>query len=351
MANARRLIDPALAGRAADELPALPGAVTRVVQRADEEYRFLHDNAVAWHGDTLFAAWYNCPQHELVGSSCIRGRRSRNGGATWSPVETIAADTQGRGVFYVPVAFHATPGALYAYIANMVGPDLVTRCEAFVLDEGATPAWRSLGGIADHFLPNCAPVPLANGTWLMAGRRAEDSAHKPAFPAVARSDGARFAAPWTVVPLSTTKLPLHPETTVWADGATITALVRGGPAGGVWLFTSGDFGRTWTGPHANPLPASDSKLYAGRLSTGQRYLVWNWPPARDTLVLGVSRPGEGVLTRVWALRHGLDRALGVGPEWSYPCAIEHAGRLYVIYTSEKRHSVMTAIPVAALAAR
>jgi hypothetical protein len=39
----------------------------------------------------------------------------------------------------------------------------------------------------------------------------------------------------------------------------------------------------------------------------------------------------------------------MGPEWSYPCASEQAGRLYVICTAGKRHRVMTRVPLAALA--
>jgi len=65
-------------------------------------------------------------------------------------------------------------------------------------------------------------------------------------------------------------------------------------------------------------------------------------------VIAVSRPGEEQLAAVWQLQHGLSAELGVGPEWSYPYAVEHDGKLYVIYTSQKKHSVMTIIPVASL---
>lgn len=338
------LLDPRLAEKTASSLPALPGARTVVVHRADAQYRFLHDNAIASHEGVLFAAWYNCPEGEIAGESCIRGRRSADGGRTWSPVEVIASDRAGRGIHYVPVAFCSRGGRLLAFVSNMTGHDLVTRCEVFELDSTGS-AWLSRGFIADHFLPNCAPVLLEDGRSLLFGRAAESSRVKPAYPAVAIRDGADLTAPWRVVRLSGEPQPLHPESTAWAEGAAVTAVVRGGPGGGARLFRSGDGGRSWQGPLACNLPASDSKLYAGRLSTGQRYLVWNWPPARDTLVLGVSRPGETVLSAAWALRRGFDPALGVGPEWSYPCAVEEGGRLHVIYTSEKHHSVMTSVPL------
>jgi hypothetical protein len=327
------------------------GAFDVVVHRADEEHRFLHDNAVVWHDDTLFAAWYNCPRAEMQEASAIRGRRSPDGGKTWSPVEAIVDDRAGKGILYVPVAFLSHGGTLYAYVTNMVGPDLVVNCEVFVLDETVN-RWRSRGFVADMFLPNCAPVRMADGNFIMAGRVADRPRTKPEWPAVAVSDGENVARPWTVVRLMEGRLPPFPETTVWVDGANLTAVVRE-PSGGR-VFTSGDYGRNWAGPMPTNLPVEHTKLYAGLLSTGQRYLVWNVPPKpgtprRNELVLGVSRPGEKRLAAVWQLRHGPSKELGVGPEWSYPCAVEHRGKLYVIYTSEKRHSVMTVIPVASLA--
>ncbi len=334
------LIDPDIAQLAAEELPDLRGAVDVVVHRMDDLYRFLHDNAVAWDGPVLHAAWYNCPEHEIAGASCIRGRRSPDGGRTWSPVEVIAADHDSKGTFYVPVAFCSHQTGLHAFVANMVGHDLVTQCEVYRRYE-ATGGWQSRGFIAHHFLPNCAPVRMANGNHLMAGRASENSEEKPAFPAVAISHGENLTAPWDVVRLCGHKLPLHPETTAWVNGSTVTAIVRGGPGRGPLVFTSEDDGRAWSNSHESNLPSADSKLYAGVLSTGQRYLVWNWPPDRETLVLGVSRPGEASLSAVWRIRHGFSHTLGIGPEWSYPCAVEYDGHLYVIYTSEKRHSVMT----------
>ncbi len=51
---------------------------------------------------------------------------------------------------------------------------------------------------------------------------------------------------------------------------------------------------------------------------------------------------------MWKIRRGFSDALRAGPEWSYPCAVERGGNLYVIYTSEKKHSVMSIIPLRSL---
>jgi predicted neuraminidase len=140
----------------------------------------------------------------------------------------------------------------------------------------------------------------------------------------------------------------YPESTVWLDGPRLTPVVRGG-----LVFISNDFGRTWRGPFRHNLPAEDSKPFALQLSTGQRCLLWNYPKSRESyrqlLAIAVSRPGEQTLAAMWKLRDGHSDTLQAGPEWSYPCAVEHKGSLYVIYTSEKKHSVMTIIPLESLA--
>ena len=56
-----------------------------MVHRAgSDNYHFLHDAAIVQHKNTLYTAWYNCPQGEMQESSLIRGRRSGDGGLTWS---------------------------------------------------------------------------------------------------------------------------------------------------------------------------------------------------------------------------------------------------------------------------
>jgi len=320
-----------------------------VVHRMDEEFQFLHDNAVVWHQNTLFAAWYNCPRAEIEDASCIRSRRSLDAGRTWSQVEVIAADREAKGIFYVPVTFLSHGPRLLAFVSNMVGHDLVTRCEVLSLDhlEGR---WTSHGPIAGPFLPNCPPLLMADGNFIMAGRTAPRPATTPEMPAVAISQGNDLTGPWDVVPLMRVNARPYthfPESTVWLDGPRVTALVRGG-----LVFTSGDFGRTWRGPFRHNLPAEDSKPYALQLSTGQRCLLWNYPKSPDVsrhlLTIAVSRPGEPVLGAMWKIRDGYADSLQVGPEWSYPCAVEHEDALYVIYTSEKKHSVMTIIPLSSL---
>jgi len=335
------------------------GATDVMVHRAGADgYNFLHDSAIVQHQGSLFAAWYNCPQGEMVGESLIRGRRSQDGGRTWSDVETIASDVNKQGIMYVPVAFLSHGGTLYAFITNMKGgPDLVHHCEVFVLDEKVN-TWISRGFIAGPFLPNCAPQRLADGNFIMSGRMSDQPGQKPTIPAVAISRGEDFAQPWALVRLLPTgklddgqRIPC-PETTVLVEGRELTALVRRENAKSL-VFFSHDNGQTWSEPCEHNFPMASSKIYAGLLSTGQRYLLCNLPTSRrrDLLVIAVSRPGEKAFVKMWKVRDGYDPALKAGPEWSYPCAIEADGKLHVVYTSEKHHCAMTVIPVESLAAQ
>ena len=327
-----------------------PGLRQVVVHRADAAFGFLHDNAVAWHDGELVAAWYNCPRGEMEGISCIRARRSRDGGRTWTAPEVVAADTAGDDILYVPVALASHAGRLLAFVTRMRGADLVLDCVAFAW-EGDRRVWTRQGAITGPFIANTAPQPLPGGRFVMGGRMAETPETKPEIPAVAISSVSDLTTPWRLVPL--VRKPLvpfepFPETALWVNGPRVTAFIRGG-----FVCRSEDGGDTWSEPCRANLPQEPSKLYAGTLSTGQRFLIWNLPDPeagrrRNLLALAVGDPGANRLSRAWLIRRGPDAREGIGPEWSYPCAIEYDGRLYIIYSSEKHHSALSIVPVAAL---
>ena len=52
------------------------------------------------------------------------------------------------------------------------------RFKVYVLDE-ATNRWLPRGEIAGLFLPNCQPIKMADGNWIMAGRAASRRARRP----------------------------------------------------------------------------------------------------------------------------------------------------------------------------
>lgn len=342
----------------AAELP-FPDDIRHVcVERSDSDrYRFLHDPAIEVHKGELFAAWYNCPEHEIVGESLIRGRRSLDGGKTWGGLETIASDTSGDGTYYVPAQLLSHGGVLHAFVGTMRGGhDLIKSCAVYVLDEAAN-RWQPRGEIADLFLPNCRPIRMDDGNWIMAGRAASRFGVKPFIPAVAISKGDDLTGRWTVVPLQAEMTPeICPETTVWVEGRSVVALTRNDTSAVPFVYASQDHGRTWTAVEQHPLLASGVKLYAGHLSTGDRFAIFNLPAerekgfrSRETLVIQVSRPGELAAAKTWRVQ--ARTAADSPPAFHYPCAIEHEGHLHVIYTvglASPRQCALAIIPIASL---
>ena len=170
-----------------------------------------------------------------------------------------------------------------------------------------------------------------------AGYRRKSDPQSPG-PATS-APGDRLTEKWEVVRLVEEPFPNGqcPETTLIVDGPEILALVRNNnrqtlkPS----LYTSHDFGRTWRPVPEHTLRALDSKLYSGRLSTGQHYVIFNHPlerAYRGTLVIAVSRPGEAAMRNVWKIQQSSHGHRGSRrPIMShYPCAIEAGGKRNVI---------------------
>lgn len=337
----------------AEELDFAAGQADVVIEGGEtDSFKFLHDPAIVEHKGALLAAWYNCPEQEIVGASLIRGRRSTDNGRTWSALEVIAADREGQGVFYVPVQLLSHGGTLYAFVGKMQGGhDLIQQCAVFVWDESRR-TWTERGEIAELFLPNCAPIRMADGNFIMAGRVAAAVGKKPLIPAVAISDGDRLAAQWKVVRLRAAEMAARqcPETTLWVAGRELIALVRKNQEPRPFVFASHDFGGSWTETTNRSFGAGTSKLYGGQLSTGQFYVAFNHPrvPGRAVLMLGVTQPGGKTLAKVWKIRD----PSGAGPKWAcYPCAVERHGQLYVVYSMQHdgpRQCGLSIIPLASL---
>ena len=85
---------------------------------------------------------------------------------------------------------------------------------------------------------------------------------------------------------------------------------------------------------------AQSKPYAGTLSSGQHYLIGNISAnsgdQRNPLTITLSRPGEDFFSSMAVIRHSLfPEGQGESHRMGrihYPSAIEHDGKLYVIYS-------------------
>lgn len=328
---------------AATELAPLAGVQFHVIKRRETDldgYNWLHGVALAWHNDRLFASFGHNNGDENTASEVANYCVSEDGGRTWEDVALIdAGDEPDLAVSHGVFLRHDE--RLWAFHGAFTGRMKQIHTRAYILD-GGDKSWRKLGVVAaDGFWPMQEPQPMEDGNWIMAGLIVDEGIGRSNNPAgVAISDGDDFTE-WNVV-----RIPRPHAIDMWGES---TVIVRGShvlnisryrkPAA---LFSiSADFGRTWSPIGESNLPMAASKPYAGRLSTGQHYLIGSiaadngnrrWP-----LSIIVSQYGEEPFSRAFRIRDAEhDAAIESHPRaaLSYPYAIEHDGKLYVGYSND-----------------
>jgi predicted neuraminidase len=340
-----------------EEMPDL-AAVTHVqVERAQPGgFHYLHESALAWHQGVLHAGWANHPRFEInTRDEVLRGTTSTDGGLTWQPVRTWAEKPWlGGESFNHPVLFsHA--GRLWGFFTRWEKEQ--PRTEICTWDATAA-AWQATGQAIPGFIPFTPPRQMRDGHWIMGGELSWYEA------AVALSQGDDFTRWKTVQIPRPEEIRLQfPETTLLEQGDKLVALCRPQGERTAPASVSADQGRTWSPLRLSNYPLAASKPLCGRLSTGQQYLIANnLEQGRTLLSIAVTAPGGSLFRQVWKIRHQQTpkrRLLGTpegkslaggNTEWSYPAAVEHDGRLWVIYTQGKEDCALSIIPIRALAA-
>jgi hypothetical protein len=325
----------------------------------DGQYTFLHGAAIVHHKGRMYANWANSPVHENSPDESLQGSSSGDGGLTWTPREVIARPRSGDPNFS-HTAFLSLNGELWTFAARFRGlreepglkfPDL--QVEALVLDE-KTNTWKTRGTVARDMWPYVEPIRLANGNWITAGQGSFGE------PGVLISQGGDLTK-WRTIQIPVAKdMPQgFGETALLpiAGGRELLALVRPGSGTRVaWASVSRDNGETWSETRPTNFPIGLSKMYSGRLSTGQPYVVANFPSwgrsDRDTLIIAVGRSGADTFDRLYQVRFGPTRPVysgfAKGAQWSYPYAHEHDGKLYIVYSVNKEECGLSIIPISAL---
>ena len=309
-------------------------------------YGFLHEAAVIEYHGTLFAAWYNCPATELYGDTPIRGKRSRDGGKTWTDVEVLARDESGK-ILYCPPVYGVCEDKLYLLVNEMIAPDHIHALDLYIYNEG-TERFELIWSRPIPFKLNTNVYRLKSARLMLPGRIAELDGF-PNTPAVLISDSGKIDAEWRLVRIQPDgALPdgsqlVHPELSAIVQGESIYMFCRDDERRVPLIYVSHDEGETWSAPIAHDIPFCNSKIYSGTLADGRNYVIGNiFPPdvtaeegypRRSRLAAFFSRPNAMTFDRGIIIEENRSPDLLYGSDWAYPVACEAGGKLYIIYSS------------------
>ncbi|MFM7539091.1 MAG: exo-alpha-sialidase [Planctomycetota bacterium] len=346
----------------AADLPQVAGAEFHVIKRKRPDVdgcKWTLGVGLCWHKEKLYASYGFNQGEENTASEEAHARVSEDGGKTWGKPVVMDAGDGDLGVSHGVFLSHA--GRLWAFMGAFHGDFQRTHTRAYRLDESSG-RWEARGVVLDKgFWPMQEPRMMADGNWIMAGFRVSKGhgVRGGELPAVAISRGDDFTK-WDMTVINTDPAlgtNIWGESTVIVDKNRITNIARYGQKAVALVSTSNDFGRTWSEAKASNMPMTTSKPYAGTLRNGQRFLVCTTTAdtggRRSPLTIAVSKAGEPVFSKVFLIRNSVsDRTSGVSApnaDFSYPYAVEHAGKLYIGYT-HKSHAAneLAVIPVDAL---
>ncbi len=329
----------------AGELPVMDDAEFHVIKRWDQAadgFTFLHGVSLAWHQGKLYASFGHNTGAENTVSEEAHYRVSGDGGESWGPLRTIdAGDEDNLAVSHGVFLSHE--GSLWAFQGAYYGKMNDVHTRAYQLDE-ASGQWQHHGVVVKNgFWPMNQPVKMADGNWIMPGFAAGPYSGDGVFPAaVTISHGDNLTA-WDFIeiPVADEITRMWGESAIWVDGKTVYNIARYGQGAVALVAVSSDFGRSWSPSAVSNLPMATSKPAAGVLSTGQRYLVCttakNNGGKRAPLTIAVSTPGDNHFSKIFVIRRSLHEGLSGESarqlSLSYPCALEHEGKLYIGYSN------------------
>jgi predicted neuraminidase len=338
------------------ELPVAQGRTTTVYRARQGEYQFNLHSYLTRYEDRFWAIWSSGLKDEDSNGQLIRYATSADG-RQWSESQVLAPDPDGMEGpgRYIARGIFTLNGRLTALAAHVEG----TR------EAGGVPGWPKLrlmrfewdGGRwreAGIFLDNCMnnyPPRLFGGQWFMTCR---DNLRKMYFARSADMANGNWKV--TPVPLEGSSDNLsEPSEYVGPDGVAHLIFRDQGRSGFLRHSVSRDNGATWSPAVLTNYPDATSKNFSGRLSNGWYYLINNPDPkSRDPLAISFSRDGwtfsdpKILRTKPPAQRY---RGQSKGSaSLQYPHAMEHAGSLWVIYSTNKEDIDIGEYPVNLLTA-
>jgi len=352
--------DPAVSFPSPQEMCELDVVTHVSVERAQKGgYHYLHEATIARHRDLFYMGWANHRTRETGDhDELVRGCTSPDA-LHWSKPEIWAqAPLIGATSHNHPLLF-SHEGTLYGFFVCWREGHFPTT-EVFTLDDSTGKWVHHKESAIPLFVPFCTPQRMDNGNWVIGGERHWDDA------AVAISDGDNLLK-WRMVTVPRPKSLrlLFPECALVHRGNNrLLILCRplyhtpgfAGPCTAP-VAESFDGGETWTALCLSNFPLGESQPFAGRLSTGQNYLLTNsLEDQRCLLTIALTGPEGGLFRRILKVRHQqwpkvrlFENSLGRPTELAYPGAIEHDGKLYIAYSQGKEDCSLSIVPIDVLA--
>lgn len=351
-----------------ENIPRIPNIEYSLVhaQNKSPEWKHLHEPRIAWHKGVLFVSFSHAGVFEADETQRMNGKRSSDGGRTWSNLETIASGKSGHWRTET-AALLSAQGKLWGFTGRYGGGKNYGKnsfgMEIHQLDTNTdkfTPLSSDV--VLESFVPFVQPQRMKNGNWIIGGH-----INKVQHSAVAISKGNDLTQ-WHAVKIETPQPSEFPETSILTQGKYVVAIIRQAKEPELkehrltaLAAVSKNSGETFSPALSTNLPMINSKPFSGTLSTGQHYVIFSpsegaW---RNTLLIGVTNPGELLpLRRVWKLIEGTpfeikDQLISLGQpnethQWAYPEAIEIKGTLYVTFSQDKRNCWIARIPIGEL---
>lgn len=311
-----------------------------VVCEPDEQFGFLHEAAIIEYEGVLYASWYHNPKAELQGYTPICGKRSFDGGKTWTELEILAEDPTEK-ILYCPPVYGICDGRLYMFVNQMVAPDHMHALDLYVLNRESG-KFEFLWSRPIPFKLNTNVVKLPNGKLMLPGRVAELDCF-PNTPAVMISDSGKIDAEWRLVKVAEngdladgTRL-VHPEISAICHEDVLYLFSRNDLRNVPLVYVSKDQGETWSPAMSHDIPYRSSKIYSGTLSDGRNYLIAN-VDAQDRSKLVVYFTGKDTIQFEKCIvlydREHIEDYSDMQEVFTchYPAACESDGKLYIIAT-------------------
>ncbi len=340
-----RLWDDTQSLGTAREIEVLPEVTFHVIKKWNQKqdgYTFLHGVGLAWHKGQLYASFGHNQGSENTVTEEAQYRISNDGGKTWGKVQLIDGGEEdnlavSHGVFL------SHEGKLWAFQGAYYNKMERVHTRAYSMDEKSG-QWIKHGLVIDDgFWPMNQPVRMDDGNWIMPGFLAGPYSNTDVFPAAVAISHGDDLLHWDCVeiPVNAGIERMWGESSLWTDGNRVYNVARYGGQAKALIAMSNDFGKRWTPSQVSNMPMATSKPASGVLSTGQRFLVCTNAEkngaARSPLTIAVSRQGENSFSKVFVIRRAADKdPPGESAEHlslSYPCAVEHEGKLYVGYSN------------------